>query len=254
MVDQTMRSRKAVQRGRKQQKRKKLSTRGLYAIVAAIAVVCLGVFWYINSRSVRQDTDGQVVHPSRQYTTFQEAIRAEYDAAKGTFTGERSEVDLVARYFATNVFTLWGVMSEDDYNGKDLIPEANANDFDQQMKNNLVFQFNQIVSAYGANNLPIVTSVEVEDIMASTILYDDSRYSGYTATVFMTYQDGTIEGTKNANIDLATRLLQNWAYSADLEFFWIPAETGDGGEWKLASMKGLVSNETANERANSTAL
>jgi len=208
-----------------------------------LVVLCLLVVWYFYARFSHVDVNQGVSSSARQYTSFQEQIKTEYDAAKGTFTGDQSEVELVAKYFATNVFTLWGVMSDDDYNGKDMISEAHMKDFDQQMKNNLVFQFYQIVSNYGAKNLPIVTNVDVDDVRAVRIIYDSNYYKGYSTEVIMTYQDGTVAGTTNDNVELAGRLLENWAHSADLEFFWLPAEEGDGGEWKLASMKNLISNE-----------
>jgi len=241
---QNVRKRQTVRRGR--QKKSKLSTRGLAAIVASVLLVCVALvgYFYLRPQPTTDDTNEQA-ETMRQYTTFQLEIKDQYDAAKPTFTGEHAELELVAQYFATNVFTLWGVQNEDDYNGKDMIPAANVKDFDQQAKNNLVFQFNQIVQAYGRDNLPIVSHVEVGRASSDRILYDGQRYTAYNVAVVMSYQDGTLPGTTNEDAALASQLLEAWVYSAELEFFWLPTEDELDGEWKLASMTDLISNEHA---------
>jgi len=241
---QNIRRRQTVRRAR--QKNKKLSTRGLVVIVISVVLVCVGIvgYFYLKPQSATNETN-ESAQTIRKYTTFQTAIKEQYDDAKPSFIGERSELELVAQYFATNIFTLWGVQNEDDYNGKDMIPPANAKDFDQQAKNNLVFQFNQIVQSYGAANLPIVSHVEVGSESADRILYDGQRYTAYNVSVVMSYQDGTLPGTVNDDVALANQLLQAWVHSAELAFFWLPNEDEIGGEWKLSSMTDLISNEHA---------
>lgn len=244
------RSRRNISNG---QRKKKLSWGKIILTVVLVVALIIGCYfgyrYFFGNKQAEQE---EVVAPERLRTTFQEQINAEYNENKATFVGDKSELDIVAKYFAINLFTLWGVQNEDDYNGKDMIPKENFNDFDQQVKNNLVFQFSHIVETYGAGNLPIATAVELDDVISERMEYDLDYYNGYNATLIMQYQDGTVTGTMNDDVAKAKLLLQNWVYKADVVFFWIPNEEGDGGEWKVGSMKNVISNEKANPETDKT--
>jgi len=182
--------------------------------------------------------------PVRLRTSFQDAVNEEYAAAAESFVGDESELDLVARYFAINLFTMWGVENDGDYNAQDMIPEDKLGDFDKQVKANLFFRFPKIVATYGAENLPIASGLELTDVIYESVEYQGNYYDGYNATILMSYQDGTLEGTKNTDIAKANALFNQWVYSADVVFFWLPNEEG-GGSWKVGIMKNVASNNAA---------
>lgn len=232
---------------RRKKKKKKLRVgRILFIGLLIIALIFGGAYFAITKFMPKEDEKEIVEEPTevvpvRLRTTFQDQVNEEYEAARHSFVGDASEIDLVARYFGINMFTMWGVEHDSDYNGQDMIPGEYHGAFDKQVKNNLFFRYPKILETYGAENLPIVTSVAPIDVIYESVEYHGNYLDGYNATLIMTYQDGSIDGTMNTDITKANELFNQWVHAADVVFFWIPNGEG-GGEWKVGIMKNVLSN------------
>ena len=231
--------------------RRKRVRKGRVILVSILALVLVLAGIYGVTRFFNRGGGGDVPIPTEQepstsLTTFQEKINAEYTAAVPTFDGSEDEATLAVQYFATNLFTMWGVDPMIiNYRGQDMIPAEFLDMFNTQVTGNLYFQFPKIVEQYGKENLPIVVEVvpTLDNQMWTT--YNDEDYDGYAFDVVMHYQDGTIEGTKNTDQEKANQLLQQWVHSAHIEVFWIPATDGTPGSWKVSLVTNLVNNANA---------
>lgn len=231
---------------RRKKKKKKLKVgRIIIALIIVLALVVGGYFVFTKilfpsntaEPEVTEEISEEVVYV-KPMTTFAEQAKAEYEGTEKW--GDESEVYVAAKYFGTSLFTMWGTdPSLVDYSGLDMLPDLHAADFDKQVRNNMYFQFPQVVAKYGAENLPIVTNVESTVDDWSYIEYNGEYYDSYTVTMIMYYQDGTAEGTQNEDYEKTNELLQQWVRSATVEFFWLPNEDGSGS-WKVASVKHVV--------------
>jgi|GEM_PF-3201131 len=199
------------------------------------------------------DKPEEIVEPSTtvvieepQNTTFQQAIDAEYAAVSPGFWGGYEELDLVARYFAINFFTLWNVENNNDYHGKDLVPTAYFDAFDKNVKNNLLFRYPTMLDMYGLKNMPIVSGawIDHEESFGTDVYCGNDWCTAYELPIYIDYQTNTLDGTRYEDPTKAAEFLPNWIRQVVVTFYWEPHEEG-GGSWKIGEMKRMVSNADA---------
>lgn len=227
-------------RGKKKKRKMVIMFIVIFTIVLLISGSITAFMMYNYSKKNIPPVVPPVSQNVRKYTSFQEIKRANYEQVKVGFIGDDTEISVITDVFATELFTIWGMKSADDYLGKDFIPALNEQQFKKMAQDNLFFRLDEIIKKYGANNMPIVTTTEVSDFIDyPTIYYGEETFEGRRVKVTMHYQDGTVEGTQNDDYAVVNTVLNQWVIEAEFVWFYNSTEQ----KWYIGKIDNVKSKE-----------
>lgn len=203
----------------RKQKRKK--SKRVPIIVGLVVVILLGAGGYFVWQMVSNPGTNPTTttnNNAKPLTEQQKAYLASYEKLK-PFSGTEEEAQLAMQNFVVQFFTLSNVETLDQMGGLDFIMPGTVDEFKVNASGTYLFRLEELKEMYGLANLPTVDTVTInEGTLEATdnwVNQGNKNYSGYKATVTITYADPQSSSANNLIDSFPTQVEINVFYDSD---------------------------------------